>query len=142
MEQRDFLTKQIEQMGKVLAKLLADLLQLPITDGLEESMAQSTRQLKELLDIDLDELISLNADDLTKYLRQSNFTTELMESLANYLQEIGNKQLNIKKESAFTSYRTALQLLHSADVISETFSYKREHMKSELQTFIDPHSFF
>jgi len=132
MEQRDFLTKQIEQMGKVLAKILADILQLPTTVEPEESIAQSTRQLKELLDIDLDELNALSPSELTVYLKLRNFNPQLLESLATYLQAIGEKQEILNKPSALASYRTALQLLDTADVISETFSYKREQMKQEL----------
>lgn len=139
MEQRDFLTRQIEQMGKVLAKIIADILHLPDTVEPQESIAQSTKQLKMHLDIDLNQLSALSPSELNKYMRQRNFNPDLMENLAYYIQLIGKKQALFNSKEADLSFQTSLNILEAADAISETFSFKREEMKKELQVDLGFH---
>ena len=56
MEQRDFLQKQIDQLGRVLGKLLADLIGLQNQGEVSEGIEITSQKLKDELDLDLESL--------------------------------------------------------------------------------------
>lgn len=56
MEQRDYLQKQIDQLGRVLGKLLADLIGLKNQGEISEGIEIISQKLKDELDLDLESL--------------------------------------------------------------------------------------
>jgi hypothetical protein len=68
MQQEDYLMRQFNLLGRVLGKMLADLLGLDsdvlVNDGLEITK----KTLKTQLDLDIDELCALRTDDFINIL--------------------------------------------------------------------------
>lgn len=66
MEQRDVLKDEIEQLGRVIGKLISDFLALDQTGDLQQSITQSQRQLKEK-GLDVDKLIACADTELAAF---------------------------------------------------------------------------
>ena len=77
MEQKDYLTRQIEQMALVLRKLIGRLLNADDPTSLEN------QELETALNTDFHALIELsNEDFLDKLLNEHHYTTAHLEALA------------------------------------------------------------
>lgn len=86
MEQRDYLQKQIDQLGQVLGKILSDLLGLKTQGQINEGIELTNQALKKQLDLDIEELISISTDNLINILKtEKNISTENMDKLAELL---------------------------------------------------------
>lgn len=59
MEQRDYLKKQIDQLGQVLAKIFSDLLGLKNSGQINAGLEITSQALKNELDIDIQALLDI-----------------------------------------------------------------------------------
>lgn len=132
MEQRDLLKDQIEQLGKVLAQVLSNFLGLKSDGKASLGIEQSNHQLKDKLDLDIKELLTLSNEVLKDYLVQRHFNAEHLESLAEYL-----KQIAINESPANSNYLSkAIELLDIADEISNSISFDRINQKNVLKALL------
>ena len=69
MEQRDYLMRQIEQLGQVLAKMLARLLGIKQKGSPSFGLEELRQTYKNELDIDLEELIHIPENDIIIFLK-------------------------------------------------------------------------
>lgn len=83
MEQKDYLTRQIEQMALVLRKLIGRLLNADDPTSLENEQESPFQELETALNTDFHALIELsNEDFLDKLLNEHHYTTAHLEALA------------------------------------------------------------
>ncbi len=99
MEQQDYLKRQIDQLGRVLGKIIADFIKMKnegqATDGIE----MSTQSLKREIDLDVLEMIILNPEEFINVLKnQKNFDHENLEKLAEIFSLIAVDTHNNQKE--------------------------------------------
>ena len=87
MEQRDLLKDQIEQLGKVLAKILSDFLGLKSNGNVTQGIEISNESLQSELDIDIEKIIALNKTELEEYVRNRKLTESHLELLSEYLKQ-------------------------------------------------------
>lgn len=133
MEQRDLIKDQIEQLGKVLAKILSDFLSLKSSGQFLNGIEVSNEQLKDKLDIDLSRLLKLKKTDLKKYVLDRKLNAGHVEVLSKYLEEIGlNKIIKNKIEGSHYLKQTVI-LLELSDEISSTMSFERMNRKSRIE---------
>ena len=59
MQQEDFIKRQIDQLGRVLAKILSDLSGLKTQGSLSERIEVVDQTLKNSLDLGIEDLISI-----------------------------------------------------------------------------------
>ncbi|MAX78546.1 MAG: hypothetical protein CL843_00020 [Crocinitomicaceae bacterium] len=137
MEQRDRLKDEIEQLGKVLAKILSDFLHLKSTGQISQSIKISNQQLESELDIDIHQLLALPHKELTTYLQDRQLTTDHIETLAEYLKELGKSEMDTHKENATLKLKKAMELLDIADEISKTISFDRMHKKNTIAALLN-----
>jgi hypothetical protein len=111
MEQKDYLTRQIEQMALVLSKLIGRLLNADDTPSIDLEETSSFQEIETELNIDFHAFISLsNQDFLDKLLYEHHFTSAHFESLAEvfYLmltkKEANNQKLLIEKALLIFDY--------------------------------------
>jgi len=99
MEQRDYLKKQIDQLGKVLAKALSDLLGLKNSGQITAGLVITNQTLKNELDFNVKDLIDTPTDTFIDTLTtDKNITHENLEILAEILLLIAeNRQKDNKK---------------------------------------------
>jgi len=123
MQQRDFLVKQIEEMGKVLAKVVANFLKLKLDGKLKDGIEITNQQFEEKLDISIETILELDKPKLQQYFEQLKTHTEYIESISEYFFEIGTSYL--EKENALKYLNKAQDLLSISDNISQTASFAR-----------------
>lgn len=119
MEQRDLLRDQIEQLGKVLAKVISDFLKLKSAGNFADAISYSKANLKNELDLDVDLILTLDEFELKNHFAERKLNESQIESLALYLEELGDL------EESEISFEKAIELLKIADEVSKTISFER-----------------
>ena len=135
MEQRDLLKEQIEQVGRVLGKILADFLGLKTQGNSAQAISFSKQQLNSELDIDLEKILNLSGKALATYLKDRLYSEENIELLVDYLYTIGK---NDREQGINSSIylRKAIDLLEIADELSNTISFDRHTKKQQIQSLL------
>ena len=136
MKQRDILMDQIEQAGRALGKIFADFMGLKSGGNITNEIAITNQRLQSQLDINIEHLLSLKRRDATEYLQDRVGTDEHVETLSDYLKDIGlfKKKTN---DSEFQLYLSkALELLEITDDISRTMSFDRNRKKTEIRDLL------
>lgn len=136
MEQRDLLKDQIEQLGKVLTKILSSFLGLKSSSSLARRVEISNQRLQSELDIDIEKLITLNKTELAENVKNRRLTEGHLETLSEYLKEVGIAKTEINKNEAQLCLKKAIELLDVADEISKTMSFDRINKKSKLKNVL------
>lgn len=131
MQQRDIIKDEIEQVGKVLGKIIADFFNLK-SEG-DISVARSTTQeaLKNSLDIDVVHLMELDTMGLESYFLARNISEDHVELLAQYFQELGGAETEPLEANRYLE--KAIAFLDTADALSHTKSFTRMMRKDELE---------
>lgn len=124
MEHRDLIKEQIEQIGRVLGRLLADFFSMKTEGDLDLAIEETNAQLKSELDLDIDQLIHFSSEDLAKYILERKFRDTDIEKLANYFYEIGQFRKSNAQPSA-PYFKTAQALLAINDSFSKTITFER-----------------
>ena len=136
MEQRDLIQDQIEQLGRALGKILANFLGLKSSGQIEQGIEVTIKQLKTELDIDIAELVVLSKDELKTFLVERKMVIGHFETLAEYLKEIGNSKISNDKKKAKIYLTKSLELLDLEDEISNTISFERQNLKTEIESIL------
>jgi hypothetical protein len=136
MEQRDFLKDQIEQMGRVLAKIFSDFLGFRAKGQIFQGIEIMNHRLQSGLDIEIEKLNTFTKNELNNYLQRRQLTAEHIEILSECLKEIGKGELKRNKEEAKISLEKAIELLDIADEISNTMSFDRIKKKDEIKNVL------
>ena len=136
MEQRDLVKDQIEQLGKVLGQIIAGFLGYKSSGRIDQGVEVTNRQLKSELSIDIDELVATSQNELKKYMVERKMATRHVESLGEYLREIGECRMSSNKNLAKTYLSKSLELLDMEDEISQTISFERQHLKSRIEDML------
>jgi hypothetical protein len=123
MGKEDHLTRQINQLGFVLKKILEKLTGIKSNDGLSERVSEVNFKLKELLDFDLEILDTISDENIIEFLTQKEgFNYSNIELFADIL-------IKIEKEKYANK---ALQIYNYVNYITATFSFERDLKIKEL----------
>ena len=126
MLQRDLLKDQIEQLGRVLGKIVARLLALQQTGDLHPDLAQAKQEVKELTGLDIDALLDKDTTDLEAYAAAHDLTADHLDKLGEFLAGLA-QHVPAAEESTYLT--AALKLLEVADNRSGDYSLTREDAK-------------
>lgn len=86
MEQSDYLKRQFDQLGRVLAKLLSDLTGQKSKETITALRETAHNHLKGESGFDLEEIFNLHTGDLIHYLvKEKEWNNENLEKLADIL---------------------------------------------------------
>ncbi len=133
MEQQDYLKKQIDQLGQVLAKILSDLLGLKNKGQINNEIELTNQTLKTEIDFDIQELLDIPTDDFVNTLKkQKNLTNDNLAKLVEILLLIAdNGQTDNKKlyEKCLTIYE---YLEKAENIYSLDRQWKIERIKNVL----------
>lgn len=133
MEQQDYLKKQIDQLGQVLAKILSDLLGLKNKRQINNGIELTNQTLKTEIDFDIQELLDIPTDDFVNTLKkQKNLTNDNLAKLAEILLLIAdNGQTDNKK--LYKKCLTIYEYLEKAEnIYSLDRQWKIERIKNVL----------
>ena len=78
MEQRDYIKRQIEQIGILLGRMLSTLLGLRSGGDTGSAIQQICGELKDELDLDIDSLASADTEVMIKDLQTKGFDYDLL----------------------------------------------------------------
>lgn len=120
MYRKDYLDKQMEQLGRVLAKLLSDLIGQK-TPG--ESAALAHEILTNELPFGLTDLLAIPDHELVKTLLETQkFDAANLEKLADVLMQIAPTE---NTDGRLNLYRKSLLLLQYVNVSEKIYSVER-----------------
>lgn len=127
MEQKDYLMRQIEEAGRVLAEAMAKLTGFKNQGQVREGIEKTSLELQNQMDIGFQELNDLEADHLLTHLEKNDkIFPENYEKLAELLTEVaeGMAQQN-KKEEAKSMYEKVLSIYQYLEEYESAFSFDR-----------------
>ena len=133
MQQEDYIKRQIDQLGRVLGKILADLMGLKARGQASLEIESVSQALKTELGLTIDDLTLIPTDSfLTTLLDTKKFSDNNFEQLAEIMFLIA-EELNIKNTDVGKMkqlYERALIIFEILDKTSSTYSFDR-HSKIE-----------
>lgn len=116
MAKEDLLTKQINQLGFFLRKVLEKLTGNNSDESLSETVLEINTDLKETLGFNLEEIEKLSSDEVVTFLLQNEyFSVENLELFADILAKINSDDYCNK----------ALKIYEYIDSKTATFSMER-----------------
>ena len=127
MEQRDYLQKQIDQLGKVLAKVLTDLLGFKSKGQINDGIETTPETLKTQMDLDLEKLLTLAPDDFLNVLKQDKkLSNEHLNQLAEILFIMAAAESDrSNREKSIRLYEKCLTIYEHLQQEDENYSYNR-----------------
>ena len=137
MERRDLIQDEIEQLGRVLGKIVATFLGMKSQGNVQAGIETAEQQLQSQLDLDVNRLLELEGRDLIDYLQGLRFTADHLEDLSTYLLESVQDQLADCDPEAVLRVQKAMELLDIADELSKTASLERMAKKSMIKELLD-----
>lgn len=123
MEQQDYLKKQTEQLGRVLGKVISELLGLKNQGQINDAVEITNQAIKGELDFDIQELTDIPSDKLIDILtRQKNVTNDNLEKLAEILLIIADN----RPEDNKNLYEKCLTIYEHLERAESTYSLGRQ----------------
>lgn len=130
MGQEDYLKRQLDQLGQVLAKMLSGLLGLKNNQSLNDGIEQTNQTLKAELGFTSDELAALENNELIRILeKEKGFRKAHFEKLADllfFLAENTTEPINQR-----SLYKKCLVLFTHVEQTENTYSSER-HEKMQI----------
>lgn len=132
MEYRDYLKRQIEEAGQVLARIMADLTGFKNQGKVNEGIENVQLTLKSELDLDLERLMPMAPGELIDALtRNEKLQEENFDQLADLLDELADGLMwQNQADRAKDLYEKILILYQHLDQTGTAFSFNR-HAKIE-----------
>ena len=134
MASRDYLIRQIEEMGLFLAILLRRILKMKEEKQQEQSGAFVREALMQEMKLDIEQVVVLEDDDFMSVIRE-HFTSEnQLDQLADILKELGqdiNQSFSPTKEAYL---RKSLLLFTWLQESTTNYSYER---KMKIQQILE-----
>lgn len=132
MIEKDFIKREINQLGVALRKILSELIALKSNGNFNQGIEVSQSALKTELAIDLDRLKNRSSESLIQFLtKEKRLRNTDLETLAKILFEIS------KKEKDEQSALTTLNILNHLDRTDRTYSLERQEMIDLLRQKIN-----
>ncbi|MDR1345257.1 MAG: hypothetical protein LBK03_00945 [Bacteroidales bacterium] len=123
MEREDYLKKQIDQIGRILGKILVDFLGLQSKGQAGIGIELANQALKSELDFDIQELTDIpTADFMHTLIAEKKFTDDSLEKLAEILLFIAD---NKKDKEQKALYEKCLTIFEHLEKVGNTCSLDR-----------------
>jgi hypothetical protein len=134
MQQSDYLLRQIEQLGRVLGKILADLLGLKNQGEAHAPFDFASAAFLNELDMDLPALLALPESEWIPALTAlPNWNESHLETFADILLELAEGlDSRGERERAETLYPRALLLYRYLDESGAVFSFERHNKMDRI----------
>lgn len=135
MKQNDYFIKQIYNLGRILGKILADLLSLKSQGEVIEIMENTAQSLNSELDLDLNELSNISNIDIIKFLQEDKkFNDDHLEKIAEILFELGSV---INNDFEINFLEKSLTIFDYLNQISLTYSVDRIAKMEKIRTMLN-----
>jgi hypothetical protein len=128
LEQEDFIKRQIDQLGRALGKILADLLGLQSHGEMAEGIRATDQALKIGLGLDTNDLILIPSEMFIQTLEKNRkMSSECFDHLAGILFTLAEEpgQSDTAKLKKKKLYERSLAIYKHLDNTSTTYSFDR-----------------
>jgi hypothetical protein len=136
MASRDYLIRQIEEMGLFLAILLRRILKMKEENQQEQMESVVREALDQELNLDIDQIVMLDNEDFLEVLKTNFSTEDQLEKLANILSVLGSDIEPFFSLTKFNYLQKSLFLFIHLQESSSVFSYERKFKILEIQEII------
>ena len=136
MPSRDYLIRQIEEMGIFLAILLRRILKLKEEKKQEQMESAVKEALIQELKLDIDQVIMLEDQDFLIVAKEYFTSDDQLEKLADILKVLGQDIENSYTLTKANYLRKSLFLLTYLQDSSRDFSFERKIKMEELQEIL------
>ncbi len=136
MASRDYLIRQIEEMGLFLAILLRRILKMKEENQQEQIGAVVREELIQELKLDIDQVIMLDNENFLIAIKEHLTTEDQLEKLANILMVLGNENLQSYLLTKANYLLKSLFLFVYLQETSPVFSYERRVKILEIQELL------
>ena len=134
MRQDDYFLRQIDILGRILGKILTDLLKKKGTGEIMDSVEVTAQALKSELDIDLNSLLLVNNENLVEFLKtEKKFGDQHLEKMAELFFILGQ---DIKNEKALLFLQKSVTIYEYLNKTSSTYSLDRIHKIDKIKKMI------
>lgn len=133
MMEKDFIKREIDQLGVALRKILSEIVGLKNSGNANQNIETSESTLKNELDIDIEKLKDFSKKALIHFLtKEKKLNLNNLNTLAEILMEISNKNKNPK------TAQTTLRLFEYLEQSESTYSLERQQKIKTLKQIINP----
>jgi len=133
MPKEDYLLKYLEKLSRVIAAMAGFRDKGFPDDGLR----LSEETLKEMLDLNLEELNQMPVELFVERVRKENYIPSYLQAFAQIMHETANSySLKGNETTAQVFYIKTLQLYYLLNEKDRTFSFERELIITELNKII------
>ncbi len=134
MRQDDYFLRQIDILGRILGKILTDLLKKKGTGEIMDSVEVTAQALKSELDIDLNSLLLVNNENLVEFLKtEKKFGDQHLEKMAELFFILGQ---DLKNEKALLFLQKSVTIYEYLNKTSSTYSLDRIHKIDKIKKMI------
>ena len=134
MRQDDYFLRQIDILGRILGKILTDLLKKKGTGEIMDSVEVTAQALKSELDIDLNSLLLVNNENLVEFLKtEKKFGEQHLEKMAELFFIVGQ---DLKNEKALLVLEKSVTIYEYLNKTSSTYSLDRMHKIDKIKKMI------
>lgn len=137
MAQEDRLKKQIEELARVLGKVLANFLRRN-GGSVSDPMESTAQQVKGETDLDLEKLILVPSEEFIKTITsETNLKKDHLEIVADIFFQAGKVYISQgKEEKGRELYRKSIILLQHMTEIDKTYNKVREDKIMEIKMLL------
>jgi hypothetical protein len=137
LQQEDWLLRQINLLGRVLGKILADLLGLKAHGQIGEGIEVAGQALKSELELDINDLAVMPAERFIITLREGKqFSDENFEMLADIFLIVAEElnHIDTDNEKKKKLYEKALIIYDYLDKTGSTYSVERHNKIEKIKS--------
>lgn len=135
MIQRDFIKRQLEELGRAIRKIIADLLKLKELGKLDEGIVIAQETLKSTFDMDIENILSLPLNNFVETLIKEkkyrsvhlNYLGDVLFAAAELFEQKGEK----KKSNELN--QRVLIIFNYVNQTEKTFSLERNNKIEKIK---------
>jgi hypothetical protein len=133
MEQQDYLKKQIDRLGQVLGKILAECIGFKNAGQIQNGMEWTNQALQEAIGRDTDELLRIPTSEfVSTLLNEKQFTPESLEQLADILFHLADN----RPEHGKAIYEKCLAIYRHLEATDNVYSMDRQWKIERLENLL------
>jgi hypothetical protein len=134
MKQDDYFLKQIDVLGRILGKIISDLLKLKNSEDVMGSIELTNHALKNELDFNLNDMLLLDNKELVNFLKvKMKFNNSHLELFAEILYTLGFDQISSNKMNILEKSLVIYDYLNKN---SDTYSLQRIAKMDKISKFL------
>ena len=135
MERRDYLEIQIEQLGRVLSKLILGFLGIKNQSVSNEILEQTNSSLKEYFGFDLSDLSKLSIQDFIRIIQNNrSLNIENLDKLSNFIELFAEMKPENEK---IILLQKSLAVIDYIDKKESIYSLERQMKKVKINNNLD-----